>query len=496
MERPVRLLLLEDDATDRLLVEELLHGCADGRFEVTSFAKLAPALACLKLHSFDAAVMDMVLPDAAGLEVFERIRAIAPSLPVVVLTGIGDADRFDALLKAGAQDCLVKLHPLGQLLPRAIRYAIERQRIHDALRRSEAEIRARESHLAAAQRLASVGSFEIDFASGTFTCSRTFREIHGRDRIGTDYAELVRLTVAHGEREHLLESLQAARSGDTPPPLEYRFLRGDGQVRRAERQCEILRDAQGRPTGLLGVVRDITALREAEARQAEIGEQLRQAQKIDALGTLAGGIAHDLNNTLLPIRTLAPLLKRGQNRTAQDLQALDLILSAAQRASHLVQQILSFSRKQAVERLPLRLDELARDSLTMLRAGIPPHVRIDTAIEAVPRISGNPGQLYQVLLNLVLNAAQAIGERTGAITIAVAPAGNGVRLCVADTGCGMSEETQSRIFEPFFTTRAASDGTGLGLSVVKGIVTEHDGTIAVISRPGAGTRFDVVFPAA
>ncbi len=491
----IRVLLLEDDATDRMLVEELLTACADSRFEVASFPRLAPALASLKTRTFDTAVMDMVLPDAAGLEVFERMRAIAPALPVIVLTGIGDADRFDALLKAGAQDCLVKLHPLGQLLPRAIRYAIERQRIHDELRRSEVEIRARETHLAAAQRLAAVGSFELDFSTGLFTCSDAFWEIHGQDRAAcTDYASFVRCTVPPEACEPLLQSLEAAREGKVPAPLEYRFRHGNGQERRAERHCEILRDAHGKPTGVLGVVRDITDLRDAEARQADIAAQLRHAQKIDALGTLAGGIAHDLNNTLLPIRTLAPLLMRGAAHSEQDRRALDLIRSAAQRASWLVRQILAFSRKQTVERQALRLDDLVRDSLAMLRAGLPPHVGIETDIESVPEILGNPGQLYQVVLNFVLNAAQAIGDTPGRIAIRVAPDRNGVRLSVADTGCGMNEETQQRIFEPFFTTRAASEGTGLGLAVVKGILTEHDGTISVTSAPGAGTRFDVVFP--
>jgi signal transduction histidine kinase len=371
---PVKVLLVEDDATDRALVEDLLH--SDGAFEVASYPSLAPALQCLKTRRFDAAVIDMILPDAEGMEIYSRLMEAAPDLPVIVLTGTTDTYRFDALLKAGAQDCLVKLHPLGQLLPRAIRYAIERHRIK---------------------------------------------------------AELARR------------------------------------------------------------LRDVTALREAEARQAEIQEQLRHAQKIDALGTLAGGIAHDLNNTLLPIRTLAPVLRRAAGRSDQELRSLDLIMAAAQRASHLVQQILAFSRKQEVARQPLQLDALVRDSLTMLRAGISPQVRIDTDLAATPAILGNPGQLYQVLLNLVLNAAQAIGERPGVIAIAVAPDKGGARLSVTDDGCGMDEETQRRIFEPFFTTRAASDGTGLGLSVVKGIVTEHHGGIAVVSKPGGGTRFDVVF---
>jgi two-component system cell cycle sensor histidine kinase/response regulator CckA len=602
----IRILLVEDDATDRLLVEELLRGYADCRFSVTCFPRLAPALHCLKTHRFDAAVIDMVLPDAAGMQIYSAIRAIAPALPVIVLTGSSDTGRFDDLLKAGAQDCLMKLHPLGQLLPRAIRYAIERHRINEelgrrlaelarsearlrslidanmdavlvinkhgvvrfannsaatmfgcalnelvgrdlgvsattdhtseldivrkdgssgkaelravkivwdgeevllaavrditervqvaaSLRRSEAVIRAKENHLASAQRLASIGSFEIDFATGGFTCSQEFCKIHGHETCA-DYEKLVRLTVLAGERTHVMENLDIARGGRVPPTLEYRFVRGDGMERRAERSCEILFDEGGRPTGVLGVVRDITALREAEARQAEINEQLRHAQKIDALGTLAGGIAHDLNNTLLPIRTLAPMLKRGADRSDQEQRSLDLIMAAAQRASRLVRQILAFSRKQAVERQPVRLDDLVKDSLTMLRAGIPPHARIDTEIAVAPEILGNQGQLYQVVLNFVLNAAQAIGDRPGTITIGVTPAAGGARLFVADTGHGMDEETQRRIFEPFFTTRAASEGTGLGLSVVKGIVLEHDGKISVTSRVGSGTRFDVIFP--
>jgi PAS domain S-box-containing protein len=384
-----------------------------------------------------------------------------------------------------------------QVFLAALRDITERVQAAAMLRQSEADIRAKEKHLAAAQRLAAVGSFELEFASGAFTCSKAFCEIHGLEpRHCTDYEQLIERTVPPGERDYVREDIILARTGRTPPVLEYRFLRGDGAERRAQRQCEILFDDQERPTGILGVVRDITALREAEARQAEINEQLRHAQKIDALGTLAGGIAHDLNNTLVPIRALAPVLKRADGRTEQELRSLDLIMGAAQRASRLVRQILTFSRKQTIERQPMRLDELVRDSLTMLRAGIPPYVRIDTKLSPVPDILGNQGQLYQVVLNFVLNAAQAIGEQPGTIMIGVAPDTEtaAVRLWVMDTGCGMDDETQRRIFEPFYTTKAASEGTGLGLSVVKGIVTEHDGRIAVTSKVGAGTSFDVLFP--
>jgi signal transduction histidine kinase len=470
----IRVLLLEDNAADRILVEELLRGCTEIRFELACFSRLAPALHCLKTRRFDAAVIDMVLPDAAGMEIYGQIRAVAPELPVVVLTSSSDTGRFDVLLKAGAQDCLVKLHPLGQVLPRAIRYAIERHRISEELARRVKELARSEDRLHSLIDANSDAMLIVGGGGAVRFANRSAARMFGFST------------------PQLLGRNLGLPLADDRQPVEIDIVRGDGKSGRAElRSMPMMWDGEN---VRLATLRDITALREAEARQAEIAEQLRHAQKIDALGTLAGGIAHDLNNILVPIRTLTPVLKRSPGRSEQELHCLDLIMAAAARASRLVRQILAFSRKQAVERQPMRLDALVEDCLTMLRAGNAPYVRIDTAIAAAPEILGNQGQIYQVLLNLVLNAAQAIGERPGTIAIAVAPDEKGVRLSVSDSGGGMDEETQRRIFEPFFTTRAASEGTGLGLSVVKGIVTEHGGTIAVASSPESGTRFDVVFP--
>jgi signal transduction histidine kinase len=168
-----------------------------------------------------------------------------------------------------------------------------------------------------------------------------------------------------------------------------------------------------------------------------------------------------------------------------------------------VRQILAFSRKDAPTRDAVDFAALARETFKMLRASLPATVELNEAIDDLPRVLADPAQLHQIVVNLMVNAAQAIGNEMGKITIKLAAAPLGalgtaapcVHLSVSDTGCGMDEATQQRIFEPFFTTKGVGEGTGLGLSVVHGIVTGHGGRITVTSAPGAGTRFDVLLPA-
>jgi signal transduction histidine kinase len=214
---------------------------------------------------------------------------------------------------------------------------------------------------------------------------------------------------------------------------------------------------------------------------------------------LAGGIAHDLNNTLVPITTLTPLLI--ERATPYDAEILQIVMNAARRAKELVREMLVFSRKGQTAHEAIRLDRLVRDSLPIIRAGIPASITIVDKLGDVPEITGSKGQIYQTILNLATNAAHAIGDRAGTITIgatcetgrAMQPAE--IRLYVEDDGAGMDSETSARIFEPFFSTKDARQGTGLGLSIVSGIMKSHGGSIAVRSAPGRGTRFDLLFPA-
>jgi signal transduction histidine kinase len=236
--------------------------------------------------------------------------------------------------------------------------------------------------------------------------------------------------------------------------------------------------------------------------QAEIGNRrqaemaLLHSQRLESLGTLAGGVAHELNNALVPVIALTKIVARNAPALGRDRANLDIVLKGAERARDLVTQILAFSRKEGPRREKVDLSEVLRQALQMLRASVPANIRFEEAIASTPLIDGDPGQLHQVVVNLVTNAAHAIGHAPGKITVGLEPKGTDRRiyLSVADTGTGMDDTTRARIFEPFFTTKDVGQGTGLGLSVVHGIVTSHHGSIDVESAPGRGTRFTVVLP--
>jgi signal transduction histidine kinase len=280
-------------------------------------------------------------------------------------------------------------------------------------------------------------------------------------------------------------------------------MRPDGDVRIVTCEIEVLFDDTGIPSRHLIVFKDVTELRAAEARESEMQRQLLHSQKLEALGTLAGGIAHELNNTLVPVLALAKITARGLPEKSRERGNLDMILQASERARDLVGRILAFSRKEVVTRREVDVAELTRSALKLLRASLPSTIKLEGRIATVPPVLGDAGQLLQIVINLVTNAGQAIAGGLGTITVEIAPAplevdplsGNAVRLSVSDTGCGMDQATAARLFEPFFTTKPVGEGTGLGLSMVHGIIHQHGGRIAVESRVGAGTRFDVYLPA-
>ena len=246
--------------------------------------------------------------------------------------------------------------------------------------------------------------------------------------------------------------------------------------------------------GTVGIRVDITDLKKGEAERLELEAQLHHSQKLEALGTLAGGIAHDLNNTLVPVVALSKSIAKVLDPASRAHGQITLVYQAALRATDLVKQIVAFSRKQAPEKRVFDLAAVARETIKMMRASIPSTIRLETALAPVPPMLGDPGQLHQVILNLVTNAAQAIGAKPGRIQIGLVPVGETLCLNVADTGCGMDETTRARMFEPFFTTKPVNEGTGLGLSVVHGIVTSHGGRIDVHSEPGEGSDITIWLP--
>jgi signal transduction histidine kinase/CheY-like chemotaxis protein len=255
---------------------------------------------------------------------------------------------------------------------------------------------------------------------------------------------------------------------------------------------------------------DIAERERAEAERAKLERQLRQAQKMEAIGTLAGGIAHDFNNILSGIMGFADLALQDSDDPAVTRQHVAEILKASQRARELVRQILAFSRQQDLARQPTRLHAVLEEALSLLRATIPKSIEIRTDLDTTtPTVLVDTTQFHQVVTNLVTNAWQAIGNNPGRIDVIlrafhvdddfarITPdlrPGRYVRLSVSDSGGGMAAGTLERIFEPFFTTKEPGCGTGLGLAVVHGIVKATDGAITVYSEQNHGTTFHLYFP--
>ena len=252
---------------------------------------------------------------------------------------------------------------------------------------------------------------------------------------------------------------------------------------------------------------DLAESRRLEQERSLLYTELLHAQKLEALGTLAGGVAHDLNNMLVPVLSLAKVVMAKLPPGSREYASAELMLDAGRRARDLVRQVLAFSRKTAANRQPLALDGFVANVLKKMQPSLPAGIAIEQNLASVPPVAADGSQLEQVLAALLSNAIQAIADGIGTVTIEVAgdearlaalrpsAAGvPGVRLTVRDTGCGMDAVTKRRIFEPFFTTREVGRGTGLGLAVVHGIVTGHGGDISVESELGVGTRFDILLP--
>lgn len=256
------------------------------------------------------------------------------------------------------------------------------------------------------------------------------------------------------------------------------------------------RDAQGRVTRLSTVARDLSEVHAAQAQQRALEARLQEAQKMESIGTLAGGVAHDFNNVLAVILGNLAIAREDLGGDHPIQQPLALVQQAATRARTLVQQILAFSRRLPQERTVQPLAPLLEEPLALLRSTLPASARLEREVtDEALYVEVDAHQVQQVLLNLCTNALQALPAHSGRIRVEVARAEAGMaRLSVIDDGSGMDAATRARIFEPFFTTKPVGQGTGLGLAVVHGIVTASGGRIAVDSAPGRGTRIDVLLP--
>jgi PAS domain S-box-containing protein len=269
-------------------------------------------------------------------------------------------------------------------------------------------------------------------------------------------------------------------------------------------------DTEGAVAGMVGIMLDITDLKNAERRRRQLELQLQQTQKMEALGTLAGGIAHDFNNILAAIIGYTEIVVADTRPATPSHDYLKRVLAAGERARSLVKQILAFSRQGEMEPKPVQLKLIVKEVLKLLRASLPATIEIDQQIESDGAVMADPTQLHQVMMNLGTNAGYAMAQTGGRLSVRLEEIrleedftrlhtdlrpGVYLRLTVSDTGRGIDPENLTKIFDPFFTTKPKGEGTGMGLSVVHGIVTGLRGLITVDSAPGKGARFQVYLPA-
>ncbi len=316
----------------------------------------------------------------------------------------------------------------------------------------------------------------------------------------TTFADVIRYNAERGDygecdvEEKVAEMVERARRLQ---PHRFERTRPDGTV------IEII----GEPLphgGFVTSYMDITERRRAE-------QETRQTLKMESLGTLAGGLAHEVNNTLIPVISLSEMLVEKFSEDSDEREIAQAIFSSGERIHELVEQILEFSRQDDMKPERIDLNVSLEDMVRAMRTSMPSNVSIEADLRDVPEIEFNRVQLKRVLLNLATNAAHAIGDDPGSITFSLAvaahdpaklsttpeiPAGNYVAIGISDTGCGMSAETIERIFDPFFTTKPVGEGTGMGLSAIHGVVAKQGGGIHVASQPDHGSTFTLLLPQA
>jgi len=472
-DQPIRVLLIEDDEDD-FIITQGLFGEIEGVFYAVEWARDdVQGLERIAARAHDVYLIDHRLGGRTGMDVLREAIEMGVKAPIILLTGQGEVEIDLAAMRAGAADSLIKGEMTARSLERAVRYAIERKR-------AELEI----EKLAAFQRRSPNPVVEFG-AGGTMgycneaadAMARSLGEHSIKAILPADTAQIVADCLRTGQTRQL-QTTNAIRTfawSFVPVP--------ESQV-------------------VHGYASEITERLNLEA-------QLRQSVKMEAVGQLAAGVAHDFNNILTVIQGHANLLLEARGDDQEVSKPLKQVCAASERAGNLIRQLLMFSRKQVMQPRHLDVNEVLNNLSPMLQRLMGEDIAVEAiATQNLPGINGDAGMIEQVLMNLAVNARDAM-PRGGSFTLATntrrfaenaallnpeARAGEFVCINVIDSGCGMDAVTLNRMFEPFFTTKEVGKGTGLGLATVYGIVKQHHGWIEVESHVGAGTTFRIYLP--
>jgi PAS domain S-box-containing protein len=508
-----RILIVDDQRLNRQLLEVML---APEGFLLLTAASGEEALAIVAHQRPDLILLDVMMSGMDGYQVTAKIKGnpATKNIPVIMVTDLDNRDARMLGLGAGAEDFLVKPVDRAELCMR-VRNLLRLKAYgdyHDKYSQLlEGEVGSRAADLVESERLyrstfdaAPVGIVHVGLDGQWLRVNQRLCDLLGysREELQSPAVhELMQSEAAAGEAESFRQ--MAAGTLDRHVIDEKRYRRRGGDYVWTRVNMSVHRDAEARAQHVIAVIEDITERRTLEA-------QVRQANKMDAIGQLASGVAHDFNNLLTVILGFAELMIGDAAMAEKQTNDLGEIIKAAQRATGLTKQLLAFSRQQTLHTVPLDLNRLITEMTAMLSRLIGEHIKIALALAPnLPPALADRGQLEQVVMNLVVNARDAM-PGGGTVTIETIGAdlesssfhgeevmqGRYVMLAITDTGSGMTRETQQHLFEPFFTTKEIGKGTGLGLSTTYGIVKQSKGYIWVYSEPGRGATFKVYLPCA
>jgi PAS domain S-box-containing protein len=503
--RAIKILVVEDSEDDAMLAMRMLKR---GGFEPTyrRVQEVESMRNALTNEHWDAVLSDFRLPRFNGVEALDVFRASGLDIPFIFFSGTIGEETAVAAMKAGASDYVMKqnMARLAPVLERELGQAL----IRAEHRKGQIELEASRDRYVNLFEFAPVGYLTLSAEGLIEQLNLTGADMLGEARdklLHKRFAQYVLPADADRWYEHFLDTLRHGNRQRLELPLQT------GKDTCPHVQLDCMRVGADEYSSMVRVaMSDITDRKAAEADLRRFEAQLRDVQKMESLGTLAGGIAHDFNNILGAILGNVALAREEVASDHPALINLEEIHKASLRARNLVQQILTFSRREPQELVTQPLRPVVEETQKLLRATLPARVELDVMFTAEPLYAlADATQVQQVLMNLCTNAWHALKDGTGRIGIgldgvtlhfddtqrlgSIEP-GPYAHLWVSDTGVGMDAATRARIFEPFFTTKPVGQGTGLGLSVVHGILTAHHGAIAVDSEPGQGSTFHLYFP--
>ncbi len=500
MEPMLRILHLEDDPIDRELVETTL--AAEGfAFEVKRVETREEYLEALESGTFDLILADFKLPSFDGLTALEIAKKRCPLAPFIIVSGTLGEEPAIETLKSGATDYVLKdkMARLGPAVKRAMREVAERE----VLDRLEKERRNTLRRLDLQARYMPLANIFLDKDFRVIGWNPAAESIFGWNHEEAIGKSLYGLVFPPGSGYGVEELRRNVLKDTEVIQVQCKNVGKAGKVTTCDWFVTTLREKGGAEVEFLAMAHDVSEKHILE-------KQLQAAQRMESLGTLAGGVAHDFNNMLTGILGFTEILRSRLAGVPAVLEDLDEIRQSAEKASMLTKQLLALSRRQAVELTNIDLNSVVSDMGKLLRKVIGEQVEISVRLsENLPVVRADRGQIEQILMNLCINSRDAM-PGGGRLMIETGEAiwgdecrnrhpyaspGRYSMVAVSDTGTGMDEKVRERVFEPFFTTKAPDKGTGLGLSVVYGIVKQHNGFINLYSEPGKGTTFKVYFQA-